>query len=128
MDKPLHQRMADMEEELAYLRSEVGLSIRSTQIRVLKDLGMGSHHARVILALRAARGRTLSVFQVAEAADLTPGSAKTVVCAAKRWLPMIKNQRGAGYYLTKEGQEWVDETLRNDSAPCAEPATSARRL
>ena len=120
--------MADMEEEIAYLRSEVGLSIRSTQIRALTDIGMASHHAKVVLALRGAKGRTLSVFQVAEAAGLTPGSAKTTVCAAKRWVPGIKNQRGAGYYFTKEGQEWVDDLLRQDAALSAEPATSASRV
>lgn len=130
-DKALHTRVAELEEECAYLKSELGLSIRSTQIRALVDLGMGAHHARVVLALLAAKGRTLSVFQIGDAADLTPLSAKIITCQTRRWVPGVENQRSdgsqaGGYHLTPDGQAFVGEILRQCAALREGLATASR--
>lgn len=128
-EKALHRRVAELEDECAYLKSELGLSIRATQVRALVDLGMGAHHARVILALRAAKGRTLSVFQIGDAADLTPLSAKIITCQARKWAPGIENRRAdqglGGYHLNREGQAFVDDILRQCAALCEGPATAS---
>lgn len=122
-DVALYARVEALENEVSYLRSELGLSIHSTHIRALRDLGLSTHHARVVMALRSAKGRTLSVFQIGDAADLTPLSAKVSVCESRRWVPGIVNQRGAGYHLTKEGQAFVDDILEREIASCGGLAT-----
>ena len=109
--KPLEERVADLEEEVAYLKSELGLSSDLTKVAALMDCGLTRGEARAVVALRSTNGRVLSRSQVADATGLTDQTVKVVVCRVSNKMAGIETARGLGYRLTSEGMRWVDDHL-----------------
>jgi hypothetical protein len=124
-DKSLAARVAELEEVVAYLKSELGLSIHESHVSALTGHGLERGQARAVMALHDAKGRTLSVFQIGDAASLQPQCVKQSVCRARRLIPGIKTEYGRGYFLTIEGQTYVQRLLRGDPASSGGPATAS---
>lgn len=108
----LAKRVAELEEVVAYLKSELGLSIAETNVSALTAIGLERGQARAVMAMYDAKGRTLSVFQIGDAASLEPACVKQAVCRARRCIPGIKTEYGRGYSLTIVGQTYVQRLLR----------------
>lgn len=105
--------------EIAYLRGELGLSIEATEIhRVREALKLSPQEARLVLVLRKARGRVMTVAQVSDALpqiiteDRSCGAVKSVVRHIRDKLGdgLIGTATG-GYYLTAGGIDRVDSAL-----------------
>lgn len=116
-------RCDDLEEQVAYLTSELGLQVRTdaiARLRLALRAATPVHHgalscAQMLAALYAADGRPLSRYQILEAVP-SPSDrdrdAKIVdvwVCAARKALgrELIANVWGQGYQLSPEGMERV---------------------
>lgn len=107
------------EEELAWLRAELGMVQTNEEIAALKRaFGIYDQHARILLALKSGRllttgqlgDRLPSVFS--EDRDDTT-LVRTLMCRLRRALPTdaIQNEWGIGYRLTKTGTEAVASAL-----------------
>lgn len=122
MAKSLEGRVAELEERVAYLEGEVGLSLELSRLSRMCDTGLPWGQAKIVLALYLAHGRTLSVFQLADATGQTPGTIKVTVCRARAVCPHLRTDRAAGYSLSPAGLHWVENALVaiSGAAPCAQ--------
>jgi DNA-binding response OmpR family regulator len=113
-------RTTSLEEENAYLRRELGLSIDATQVAaVCLRWPLSRQQARLLLALHAAGGRTLTKPQLLDATAQMIGQdddrdlkhIDVVVYEIRRKIgaAMISTSWGAGYALSPLGAE----TLRS---------------
>lgn len=118
------ERCADLEEQVAYLRSELGFQADNEAYRKLRSylvyrqsrVGRASA-VRVVLALYGAKGRTLTRDQLLDAVPPRSGEEderqlKTIdvwVCFARRALgkAAIESVWGRGYRLTEAGMAAV---------------------
>lgn len=61
-------RCEAMQEEVAYLRSELGLQLDATRLAALRrEFGLSEHKARMVLVLFNAKGRVVSNAQLEDA-------------------------------------------------------------
>lgn len=110
--KSLEQRVEELEEEVAYLRRELGLSVEASKVGFLRSLGVTRAEARVLLVLHAAQGRTLSIFQIADAAGYSPDGIKIHISRLRVLFPEIRTDRGLGYSLPSLGHDHVSSILK----------------
>lgn len=105
-------RCADLQEELAYLRSELGDRVRADEVEELKRaFGLTPQTARLLLVLHQARGRTMTRHQIEDAVpakceddERTYGFVSVIVCQLRRRVGFrnIENIFAAGYRLSPE--------------------------
>lgn len=123
------QRCDDLEEQVAYLKSELGLQERADAIEKIRRL-MGSAAtsngrasvSRMILALYAAHGRPMNKYQIMDAVPSPTDKdrdAKIVdvwVCLARKRLgrDAVLNVWGNGYQLSPEAMERIALLLGDD--------------
>lgn len=121
-------RCEELEEEVAYLRSELGLNQDATDYQRLRVFMRGKsvnarQAARLILALYQAKGRAMSRLQLLDALpspsdkeDRNPNLIGVMVCHARAGLgrEAVENVWGHGYRLSDEGVAKVRSIL---SAP-----------
>lgn len=124
------QRCEELEEEVAYLRSELGISINSGEVGVLRaairTLSPGNRAgsvgvSRFVLALYHVHGRTLSKYQIMEALpplnggddQRDPKIVDVWACAARKALgrDALENVWGRGVRLTDIGADLVGRIL-----------------
>lgn len=113
----------DLEEEVAYLKSELGL-VRSKEetIRLRHTFSLSTAEAALVAELYAAKGRTVRHYRLLEALptdneDRSPRILNTYICRIRARLaeraqgeePTIHTIWGDGYRLTAEGQRIVSE-------------------
>jgi len=123
-------RCAELEEEVAYLRAELGLQRDETQIALVREalpLGIPGRVgvARFLLALYAARGRVMTYAQIMEAVppkaggddDRTYNLITIWACWARKALgrDIIDTVFGHGYRLTPEGLTRVRRLLTGEA-------------
>lgn len=113
-------RIAELEAEVAYLRSELGLSIRHGHVHALcRELKITRSHATVLLALRAASGRGLSLEQLDDRIPLAHGRPRAGY-TVRVFIYQIRKQLGAdvidsmvgGYRLSSAGFALLDSVLQ----------------
>lgn len=119
-------RCDELEEEVAYLRSELGLVRDSDVIARLRDHMRGvedagghrPHGAQVVAALYAAKGRPLTRLQLLDACPSRTGSDERGTRLIDVWVyharrslgrDAIANVWGSGYRLTEIGMAKVGE-------------------
>jgi hypothetical protein len=133
----LEQRAASLAEEVAYLRSELGLSVQSEVIGRLRGLiaanmaklyrqtgiqgGGAVGPARLVAALYAAHGRPLTKRQLMDAVPPRSGGdderdeqiVNVCVCRARDALgaALIENIWGRGYRLSEWGMARVRDII-----------------
>jgi DNA-binding response OmpR family regulator len=112
------RRVAELEEEVAYLKSELGLSIEATRIDAVKRaIGVPPRCAKLLLALHDAHGRVLRVHQLEAAIggedDRIAGSkiVNVLVWRLRRAGDLVRNTWGLGYAITPLGAERVRQAL-----------------
>lgn len=126
MKRPEDMEREELEEEVAYLRSELGITDDATSIAALRDTyGLPPAASRVLMSLYLARGRVLSKDQISDSLPVVTRDtwserklADVYVCRirAKIGHAAIKTAWGAGYYLTPEGIAKVDAALAERKA------------
>jgi DNA-binding response OmpR family regulator len=116
-------RIAELEEQVAYYRSELGLSVDATQVADLSAaFAIKPCLARMVLALYAAHPRVLTVAQIYDAiphddeADSTTNPLKIVdvyIHQARRAVgtDFIETVWRVGRRLSAEGREQVASAL-----------------
>ncbi len=109
----------EMQAELTYLRSELGLVAENEDIAALRrGLGVREQVARIVLALKS--GRLLTPQQIGDRLpsvfaedrdDIT--LVRTLMCQARQQLGpnTIINEFGIGYRMTEAGRARVGELL-----------------
>lgn len=118
----LRTRNADLEEQVAYLRSELRLVLDGEQAAVLRSfLAIETQGAYALSLLYAAQGRPMSAHRLVEALpacqirgeDRDPKQANVVVFRLRKQLGADKIQTvaGIGYTLTDAGRALVRDTL-----------------
>lgn len=114
------ERIANLEDEVAYLRSELGLAQDATKIKALKvSLGLTETEALLLHALYATRQHYLSRAQVFDATrpssrrDCTLKIVDVYVSKLRRKIgsDIIKTLWGYGYCLTPQGVALVQASL-----------------
>jgi hypothetical protein len=134
-------RCAELEEEVAYLRGELGLTRnmeREHRLRsALRARNLTTHAngaALLLLALYAAGGAVRTPYQLLDAIpsrehneDRNPGVVVVYIHCARKAIGFdaIENVWGRGYRLSDAGAERVKALL--DGAEMAEPVPQARR-
>ncbi len=124
------ERIAELEEENAWLRSELGLVVDGDQLATLrKTYEMATGAACLVLALYRAKGRLLNKLQLHEAIpaiwkDHDERCVKIVdvrICHARKGVgrDAIETICGQGYGLTPEGMEKVRAALGEQPASVA---------
>lgn len=128
-------RCDDLEEQVAWLRSELGLQRDlATENRLCETIPRGAHAgrpqlARFVMALYAAKGRPVTRFQLLEAcppttADEDSRSEKILdvwVWRARGWLgrDAVLTLHGKGYRLSESGMAKVAALLGDDQRAAA---------
>lgn len=103
-------RIADLEERVAYLERELGLSRDLTRVGSLVAKGWRGNPARIALALAYANGRILSDAQLADALpDRDRADDSNNIKAHMWWVrkmmgyDAVETVRGIGYRMTPKG-------------------------
>ncbi len=121
-------RCAQLEEEIAWLRSELGLQQRADQIEKIKALFPTWSHdrtsrpqcAELLMALYNAKGRPVTHAQLAERVSAPTAREERCMEAVKVWVygvrntlgyDTISNVRGFGYKLTENGMARIAQAL-----------------
>jgi len=103
----MQERIAELEEENAYLRGELGLTDTSAQRAILRRAGLTGAMAALMTALHCANGRTLSVLQILDAMGTTAEPKIVAVQVSKlraKWgREVIETVWGCGYRITPAG-------------------------
>lgn len=107
----LEERIAELEEEVAYLRSELGLTHSAgREANFRKSLGITAQESRFLMALYDARGRMLLKTQLEDAIKRGfDGKAQKVVdvyaCRVRKRIGFdaIETVWGSGYRITPKG-------------------------
>jgi DNA-binding response OmpR family regulator len=110
------ERIAELQEEVAYLKAELGLvEDREKVDRLRAAYGLSPGSARLLLALYAAKGALRTTYQLLDAIPPVSGSDRDVslvsvwVCHLRRAMgrDVVKNSFGLGYRVTETGMEQV---------------------
>lgn len=118
-------RIAQLEEEVAYLREELGLSQAATKITAFRGaLGLTPYEARMTIALHAAYPRVMSKAALFDAME---GSRSEVcikivdvyICKLRQKLGAgsITTAWGVGYALSEAGDQHIALALRGAGMP-----------
>lgn len=111
-------RCAELEEEVAYLKGELGLSIDTTLNNELRDRhNLSPSDARLLCVLSDAKGRVLSRVQLAEAIgseSINADSLEVYVWRIRKRLgkEAIKTAWGQGYAIGPLGAKAVTEARK----------------
>lgn len=114
------ERIAELEERVAYLESELGLAITADQLHQLRRvLNVTPSHAHFLLALHRCRGRSLSVDQLDERIPVIVGRGDEVRYTIRVFAFQIRQRLGSdvletvrgGYRLTSRGMALVGAAL-----------------
>jgi hypothetical protein len=115
------ERIAELEEEVAWLRGELGLCLEATRIdAVMRGCRIPPGPARMLLALHDAGGRVLTVAALeavlhGQGDDLVAGSklvgSQVWAVRARIGPGVIRNAWGLGYAITPAGAARVREAL-----------------
>jgi hypothetical protein len=112
-------RIEDLEEQVAYLRSELGLAEDLTKLEAIRTrLGLTPTVGKMLLALRASNGRVLSNGFLSDNFTTGKDEAGKLVhihihrLRSKIGPDALKTSWGQGYYLTPEGIEIVDQATQ----------------
>lgn len=114
------ERIAELQAEVAYLRSELGLSIRHGHVHALcRELKVTRSQATVLLVLRAANSRGLTLEQLDERIPQTHGRPRAGF-TVRVFIYQIRKQLGAdvidsmvgGYRLSSSGFALLDTILQ----------------
>ena len=109
------ERIADLEEEVAYLKGELGMTVDDLALIRLMSRGLTAQEARLLLALARVHPRPLSACYLREYLPASKGRkddpdsppnnyASVLVCNIRRKLgPVVANVYGVGYRLTEHG-------------------------
>jgi DNA-binding response OmpR family regulator len=120
MKRPEDMTREELEEEVAFLRSELGWSLRETDLELLvAAYPMRKSSARLVMALYRVAPRLLSVWQLdriveaTQSEDRDPKIINVMIHFARRGMgaDAIKNVWGQGYRLTPHGIALVDAAL-----------------
>lgn len=113
----LRARLAALEEDNAYLKSELGMLATDDQLADLQAHGLTTSEARVLLSLYGAN-RTMSPLALFDRLDHRDGGedikiVAMYVCRVKKIAgrDSIGTHRGIGYRITPQGRQWVEERL-----------------
>lgn len=115
----LEERVAGLEDEVAYLRSEMGLSVSATRVGLVRAaLKLRPGCCKMLLAMFDAKGRVLNRFQLAEA-HAHPNGGDTLravnvhMCLIRKRLGQesIEGVWGVGYRLTDAGRDKLARIL-----------------
>ena len=110
-------RIADLQERIAYLERELGLSLEQTRIARLIGYGMTRSQAHVVLALHQAAGRTLSADQLDDTLPRGERDARNFIkvitnrARAIVGADAIETVRGVGYRISGNGAARVERML-----------------
>lgn len=105
------ERITDLEERVAYLEGELGLSINATRLGRLMAFGMQCSQAHIALALYQANGRVLSADQLDDALPTGEREPRNFVKVAINRVrgaigaDCIETVNGLGYRATDVGRE-----------------------
>ncbi len=111
-EQSLAARVADLEEQVAHLSGELGLSIKLTNIKsVMVEMRLPAGQAKIVLALHSAKGRCLSVYQLADATQIEEESIKVLINRIRNRFKEVESHRGCGYSLTEGGLRYVSTLL-----------------
>jgi DNA-binding winged helix-turn-helix (wHTH) protein len=124
------QRCEELEEEVAYLRSEMGLEIGAGQIATIRQaFNLSPACARLLLVLHRASGRVMSRLQMLDALparydgheDRDERIVNVHVSRIRQAVGpgFIRNEWGKGYHLTAEGMNIIGTALGEVSPPVA---------
>lgn len=126
MKRPEDMSREELEEEVAFLRSELGQSCSDTELLELqKGTGLRPGETQVLMALHRAKGRLVSHAALFEAApakwageDRNPEIVKVYISKIRSALGpnTIETGHGRGYRLTDEGQRAVGWALARRAA------------
>lgn len=114
------ERIAELEAENAYLRSELGLSVRHGHVHALcRELSLTRSQATILLALKAAGGRGLTREQVDERTPRSHGRPRSGF-TVRAFVYQIRQKLGSdvidsmpgGYRLTPAGAAVLDAVLQ----------------
>ena len=117
--------IAELKDEIAYLRGELGLALDATKIHRLRKYfpGAGRVGAAMLLMLYAAKERGLSVLQLLEGVprefrndnidNIDQKQVSVVICRMRARMgdDVFENIWGFGYRLTEVGRKVVEEAL-----------------
>lgn len=113
-------RIAQLEADNAWLRSELGLSIRAGQVHALcRELKVTRAHAYILLALKAAGDRGLTIEQLDDRVPVSQGrpregfTVRVFIYQIRRRLgrEAIDSMAG-GYRLSATGAALLDPVLQ----------------
>lgn len=109
-------RIEQLEEQVAYLKSELGLTKDASQLACLKEnLRLTDKQAEILMALRASNGRVISPgFLLDNFTNATDEKVIDIhVCRIRKTIGFntIGTVRGKGFYITSEGKSRVDLAL-----------------
>lgn len=116
----------ELEDEVVYLRGELGLTTSASAIGAVKAAtGLSDGPARVLLALYRAKGRALAKHQILDAVpaqrtvdDRDPKLVDVWVCRVREatFPDAIKTIWGQGHAITPEGAELVAKAIEGAAA------------
>lgn len=122
MKSPDTMTREELEEEVAYLRGELGLTISAAAVGAVKAAtGMSDGPARVLLALYHSKGRPLAKYQILDAAPAQRTERDRDPKLADVWINRIREAAGhdtvrtiwgRGHAITPDGIIVVDRALK----------------
>lgn len=119
-----------LKEEVAYLRSELGLQLDASRVAALqRAFGLSHHKARLVLVLFNAKGRVVSQAQLDDALPLkytgerSSNFINATVCQLRKQIgkAAVENVFGVGYRISDEMR------ARAATALAGMPETGGRR-
>lgn len=113
----LKARLIALEEDNAYLKSELGILTSLDQVADLQAHGLTPAQAMIAISLYRS-GRTMSAIALWEQLPHTHGGedvkiVNMYVCCIRRvaGADTISTHLGVGYRITPKGRQWVEERL-----------------
>lgn len=114
----------DLKEEIAYLKSELGLQVDSGQVAAIRDaFGLTEQKARILLVLYKARARTISIAQFHDALPCRYGKEERSEKLVQSSISQLRKIVGAdavdtlygqGYRLGQRMRARIDAILMRD--------------
>lgn len=119
----LEDRILELEDRVAQLEAELGLSQSSTRIEAVRRLGLKPTTAKVVLAIYDAGGKVVThQFLEEEILDsahvYSEGITKVHVCLARKVLgkQAIRTSQGYGFYMLEDGRAVIERALQGMAA------------
>jgi len=115
------ERIEQLEEEVAYLRSELGLAQEAGQVAKLRQAGLRPTGARILLALHTSNGRVLSRGFIEDNFTSAVDSNKITDVYINGIRKAIGHDAvgtawGQGFFITEVGKQRVNQLLSNTAA------------